>query len=234
MYSEAYFDGLEEVLGAEGMGMAATILGVMMIVYVLLFIVAILNYVFVSLSLYTVGKRRGLKLYGMAWVPFGQNWLLGCIADQYDRKAKGKDKKLGKFLLIGSIVAVSVAILVLVVTMVSSISMISAEMMGGIATGGIAALVISMIVILLVYIFLIVWLVFYYIALFKYFKSCSPRNAVWMLVLSIVIGSLFTSISMLCVRKKDGGFEALQQEEPAEEALEEPAEMPALNEPEEE
>ena len=57
-----------------------------------------------------------------------------------------------------------------------------------------------------------------------------------MLVLSIVIGGLFTSICMLCVRKKDGGFEELMQdaaeeapaEEPAEEAAEEvPAEEPA-------
>ncbi|MBR4078691.1 MAG: hypothetical protein IKK29_00625, partial [Christensenellaceae bacterium] len=63
MYSTDYFEGLEEVLGAEGMGMAASIMGIVLIAYFLFLIVGILNYVFISLALYTVGKRRGLKLY---------------------------------------------------------------------------------------------------------------------------------------------------------------------------
>ena len=227
MYSTDYFEGLEEVLGAEGMGMAASIMGIVLIAYFLFLIVGILNYVFISLALYTVGKRRGLKLYGMGWVPIGQHWLLGSIADQYDNKAKGKNMKLGKFLLIGSIIGFAVAIISLIVVAVGAIGLMSAEMMGAEGTGSIAALIVAMILLLLVYIFLIVWLVFYYIALFKFFKSCSPKNAVWMLVLSIIIGGLFTSICMLCVRKKDCGFEELKQEEPAQEepAQEEPAEQ---------
>jgi len=214
MYSSDYMSGLEEVLGAEGMSMATTMMAVLLIAYFLLMAVAILNYVFISLSLYTVGKRRGLRLYGMGWVPIGQQWLMGCIADQYDRKAKGKDMKLGRFLLIGYIVALVVAIAATVALVVGALGMLTAEIMGAASaepTGSLTALVISAIVLVLVYLFLIVWTVFYYIALYKFFKSCSPKNAAWMLILSIFSG-LGCAICMLCVRKKDGGFEALPQD----------------------
>ena len=216
MYSSDYFSGLEEVLGAEGMGIAMGMFVIVLIIYLLVAVVSILNYVFTSAALFSVGKRRGLKLYGMAWVPVGQLWLLGCIADQYDRKATGKDKKLGRFMLFGYIALVVAVIASLIAILVGAVGIGTSEMMGAAASsGGIAALIVGAVLLLLVWLFLIVWTVFYYIALFKFFRSCSPKNSVWMLVLSILIGALFTSICMLCVRKQDGGFEALQQEREA-------------------
>lgn len=65
----------------------------------LVFSFAVLVYVFYSLGLYTIAKRRGLRYYGLAWVPIADYWILGSIADQYHNAHTGKNLKLRKHLL---------------------------------------------------------------------------------------------------------------------------------------
>lgn len=36
-----------------------------------------------ALGLYRIAKRRGIHAPWLAWCPVGQDWLLGCISDQY-------------------------------------------------------------------------------------------------------------------------------------------------------
>ena len=53
--------------------------------------------------------------------------------------------------------------------------------------------------------------VFYYIALFKAYRSCAAGNAAWMLVLSIFFSTVAEAIIFFSIRKKDAGFIELQR-----------------------
>lgn len=50
------------------------------------------GYILIAVGLYTIAKRRGIRNPWLAWVPFGQSWMLGCVSDQYQHVAKGRRK----------------------------------------------------------------------------------------------------------------------------------------------
>lgn len=57
-------------------------------------------YIFLSLSLFTLAKRRGILHPGLAWVPVcGARWIMGSLADQYVYFAEGKVKYQRRLLL---------------------------------------------------------------------------------------------------------------------------------------
>ena len=43
--------------------------------------ICVVMYVFEALSLFTIAKRRGIPNYGLAWVPVGNMWIVGKLAD---------------------------------------------------------------------------------------------------------------------------------------------------------
>lgn len=167
---------------------------VLAIMLVIGFLVAIVTYVLSAVGMFTIGQRRGLRLYGLAWVPFGAEWLLGSIADQFDRKAKGKDLHLRLFLLIGKILGTICAIVVLILAIQALITVLTT----------------LMIFYVLMILFTVAFSVFYYIALYKVYRSCTPQNCVWMLVLSIFF-KIATPICLICIKNKDDGFLELQR-----------------------
>jgi len=89
-------DVMPEMVGAGAFG-------VFIIVYLLLMLFAgalsMVVYVLHSLSLYTIAGRRGIRHGWLAWIPMGNLWILGSIADQYQYVAKGKVKNRRKLLL---------------------------------------------------------------------------------------------------------------------------------------
>lgn len=181
-------------------------------------------YIFLSLSLFTLAKRRGILHPGLAWVPVcGARWIMGSLADQYVYFAEGKVKyqrrlllwlEVGMYVLLGLFFA----------------------LMGGMVAGAVidnGSQVAAMAVWMLLGYFLllaeaIVFAVFQYIALYRIYKSCDPKNTTLFLVLSILFNITMPFFLFAC-RKKDLGM-------PQPEAAEEP-EAPQLSqaqEPEEE
>lgn len=80
-------------------------LGIMVILFLAAAVLSVLQYLFGSLGAYTIAKRRGIHHPWLAWVPFGNYWILGCIADQYRYVVKGKTTNRRKILLILGIVS---------------------------------------------------------------------------------------------------------------------------------
>ena len=72
---------------------AEILTGVMGIAVGISSVISIVFYIFSSIGLYTIAKRRGIPGAGWAWVPLGNLWILGSIADQYDLVAKNAKKK---------------------------------------------------------------------------------------------------------------------------------------------
>lgn len=79
--------------------------GVVLAIYLLALVVAVVDYVLVSLSLYTLAKRRGIRAPGLAWVPIANYWLLGSLTNEIDAK-NGFSRKWNVTLLTLSLTAV--------------------------------------------------------------------------------------------------------------------------------
>ena len=187
----------------------ATAVG-MLLFYLIYFLViggvSIFAYVFQSVSMYSIAKRRGINRPWLSWVPLGNLWMLGCISDQYRYVAKGQVKNKRKSLLILGIVMCVLAVAVLAVEAIMVIGTLDMKYLSdseaaAMAVGAIIMLVLS----LALFAIAIAVTVIQYIALHDLYVSCDPNNGVLLLVLSILV-SLAMPICMFICRKKDGGM----------------------------
>lgn len=186
-----------------------------------LFLLPLALYVLNSLGLYTIAKRRGLGSPWLAWLPFGNAWMLGCISDQYRYSVK-KKKSCSRHVLLWLEVATAIATLIasaVSVTMfvdmfvelgldayadINSMDLVTLLTAFGELGGKISA------VMSVVYIISLVNSVFVYISTFNLYKAHNPDNAVLLLVLSIIFGFMRSVFVFFC-REEDRGM--LEQEE---------------------
>lgn len=77
--------------------------------------VAIAAYVLLALGLYAIAKRRGISKPWLAWIPFGQTWILGSISDQYRYVAMGEHKSKRKAMLTLEILSCILIVVVVVI-----------------------------------------------------------------------------------------------------------------------
>ena len=187
-------------------------------------------YIFTGLGLFTIAKRRGIHNPWLAWVPFGNMWLLGTLSDHYQSVAKGKVTRRRVVLLVTNIVMslVAAAVLVLCFVMIGRMLTIGLELFGSMdnfdAISGvdeermitaIAGPGVGMVLLALVLLpVAIVYLIFWCIALHDVYKSCEPDNATLYLVLSIFLPICVPIFLMVC-RKKDGGMPVRAPQQPA-------------------
>lgn len=180
-------------------------------------LVSLATYIFTALALYTIAKRRGIHNPWLAWIPFANAWLLGCIADQYRAVARGETKYRRRVLLITEILTCVLAILMLVLMFgmlfnLLAFSMdnwesldtmsdaVSQELFSAIAGPAVGALLLALVLLPVA----IVYAVFSYIALHDIYKSCDPGNATLYLVLSIFIGICQPIFLFICRNRDDG------------------------------
>lgn len=60
--------------------------------------IVLVLYAFKSAGLYVLAKRRSVALPLLAWFPIARDYLMGCLADQYQRRI-GEPKKSMRWLL---------------------------------------------------------------------------------------------------------------------------------------
>jgi len=195
-----------ELFGSE---IVSLVLTIFLVALAAGFLISIVSYVLSGISLYKIGKRRGIKAYGLAWVPFGRAWMLGSIADQFDRRMKGRDSHYRTGLLIGDLVLSAAMIASEIYFIGTFISfMENAAFTEIVDPSAFSEIITAMGLMLAVMVPLYVFIVFYYIALYKVYKSCSPKSSAGLLVLAILVsfGGLQESIPLFCLRDKDDGF----------------------------
>lgn len=203
---------------SPGIGGAFANVGGFMMVFLLLFYLAmfafwVATYVLYSLGIYTIAKRRGIHNPWLSWVPLGSEWILGSISDQYQYMAKGKVRNRRKVLL-----GLSISLFVMVFIMfVSAFAAIFGEATGTmegelIFGAGVAILLLCYLVILVVGIILTVYM---YMSLYDLYVSCDPSAAVLYLVLSIFVNVVQPFFVFGC-RKKDLGISFHRTAPPAE------------------
>ena len=81
-------------------GPVFAVVAVWLVVMLLCCVFAIVAYVFRSLSLYTIARRRGISNPWLSWLPVGCDWILGSISDQYKYLTQGKNQARRKVLMV--------------------------------------------------------------------------------------------------------------------------------------
>lgn len=184
-----------------GGGTFAAVFLLLSLFYVLYFGFAIACYILQSLGMYRIAKRRGLRLYGMAWVPVGNIWLLGSIADQYNRKVKGKNSHYGVWMLVLALVVFVFAWVGGILLSVTAIfTRHGAELSGSMFGVAVAA----MILLFLTAALAIVLAVQEYISYHKLYASSRPKQATLFTVLSVLFAVTIPFFVFACGNRDDG------------------------------
>ena len=213
--SDIFLQEFEELMGISLFSVVASEIPSMLI--------SLAIYIFTGWALYTIAKRRGIHNPWLAWVPFGNSWLIGCISDQYRSVSRGEVKNRRKVLLITEILSAVIGAVVVVLCFGTLFEMmqIGFENLDGMSDAAsmelmntlLGSFAIILLLCLPLMVVSIVYMVFYYIALHDIYKSCDPGNATLYLVLSIFIGICRLVFLFLC-RNKDDGMPQRQEPQP--------------------
>ena len=185
--------------------------------------IGIASYVLRAIGVYTIAKRRGIKRPWMAWVPVVDQYMLGCVSDQYQYVVKGKNKSKRNVLLWLNIGMVLLSLGVIVSYVVLAVNVAQAMMRGATENdlmqlamspaAGMLGMSLPMLILS------IVTAVFRYMALYDLYTSCTPMNNVMFLVLSIVF-NVTEPFFIFFSRNKDQGMPPRKTEATAEPVVE--------------
>ena len=186
-------------------------------------VLSIAAYVLTALALYTLAQRRGIKNPWLSWVPVVNCWIVGSLSDQYRYVVKGEVKNKRKILLILNIINAVLAIAMAVIAVVMVLGAVSSAM-GPFDEEQLGELLLSMAGILLLCLPIagisIAVAVIHYMAMYDIYTSCTPRNNVIFLVLSIIF-SITEPFFLFFTRNRDDGMPPRRQD-PVYEAPQEP------------
>lgn len=197
---------------------------IFLIVFLAVFAVVLLifvlpNYIMLSISYTSIGKRRGIKASWLAWIPVARYWVIGAIADNYDERNLGVKRRFRIVLLILALVS-----LLSVATLFAGIAALAPMVINAINGDGID--VFSSIMKFafaleygasgFTYSYMILC-VLYLICLYKIFESLSPKYCILFMALSLII-PLFMPICLLVIRKNGYSKEDDKKEELSEAA----------------
>ena len=178
-YDEFYeFEQIISGVGEEAFYLTLGIMGVVILVALGILLVC---YIFRSIGLYTIAKNRGIKNPWLAWIPIGDRWIAGSIADQYRYVAKGEVTNRRKIILGLSIASPIIGYIAtgIIDTMIMMSGDASGAVLGASGTLGLVNSILG-----------IASFVFWQIAMYDLYTSCNPEKNVLFLVLGIIFGFL--------------------------------------------
>ena len=190
-YDELPITGMDEEILATVM---AILMGVVGVVLLFAFVFWILS----SLSLQVIARRRGIRNAWLAWIPVGNEWILGSIADQYQHLIPGKITARRKLLVW---LNVGYAMLIIANGLVQGLTEAAAHTEEQLMLWSLASMLISVARLAVS----ITALVFCHMSNYDLYRSCDPKNAVTFLVLGIIFPITQPFFYLSC-RKKDLGM----------------------------
>ena len=195
-YYDYSYTGVDSTL--EGIG--GFLLVFVLLFYFLTFAFAIVTYVLHALGMYTIAKRRGIPNPWLSWIPVGDVWILGSIADQFQYVAKNRVRNRRKVLLGLTLGMWSMILLAVTGLVLAGIGSMTGDALAG---AGVAIMLLAYLAILVMAVILAV---FQYIAYYDLFSSCDPGSAVLYLILSIFLGVVLP-FCVFSSRNKDLGMQ---------------------------
>lgn len=170
-------------------------------IYLLLFGILIATYILQSLSLHTLARRRGIASPWLAWLPYGNYWIIGSLARDYD-KQNNIQRRWDKTLLTLSIVfSASYLIIYFAVifgTLITMLNMDAATMPEETAVAIVLVVFSAFIPIVIIATTL---QIITYICFFKIFESTVPEKALKYFLLSLLLPLAQPICIFLCRNK---------------------------------
>ena len=214
-------------LGAQGLSETQMLLlfaGIFLIMALITMALGIACYVLQSIGLHTLAKRRGIKRPWLAWIPFGDYWIIGSISDDvrlWNKSVLSYRRIVLTALMAGSMIfslVQSWPAFQMIWAMAGADTMDSGELAAELeyylariesyetGIGGLLSLAAS--------IASIVATVLYYMCLYDLFASCRPQQKVMFLVLGILINVTLPFFIFAC-RNHDEGMQNRKEQLPA-------------------
>ena len=190
-YNELPVTGMDEEVLARVMAILLGVLGVVLVFSLIFWIIS-------ALSLQSIARRRGIRNAWLAWVPIGNEWILGSIADQYQHLIQGKITARRKLLVW---LNVGYAMLIIANGLVQGLTEAAAHTEEQLMLWSLASMLISVARLAVS----ITALVFCHMSNYDLYRSCDPKNAVTFLVLGIIFPITQPFFYLSC-RKKDLGM----------------------------
>lgn len=195
------FDEFELLLEGMDEELLLLVAGIVGVVAFVIALVTLVGYVFQSIGLYTIAKRRGIQNPWLAWLPVGNYWIAGSIADQYQYVVNGQVKNRRKILLVLSLVGIAVSSLASTMATGSFVLTMGEVSMDQLASLGALGTILNLVTSALE----IATFVFWQIALYDLYTSCTPKYNVLFLVLGIFFG-ITVPFFIFAVRNKEEGM----------------------------
>lgn len=183
---------------------------VLCVISVIATVFALVMYIFESIGLYSVAKRRGLKHPFMAWIPYTNTYLFGKAAEQYETAVKGKSKNYKAILLCLSIILTAVTALFNVVIYALSNSIVYLAQDCAYNSDAIVLIISLILLYIAMLVVSVIYSVFYFIALHKIYRSFSTKSSTLLLIFSIIFPVIVPFV-IFASRKKDDGFIELNE-----------------------
>lgn len=203
------YDTYDNTFSSVGNGLDvffSVFMTVYLIALAVIFIVAVVNYVFKSLALYTLAKRMGKANPWLAWIPFARVYLQGELAETIPLKTKAIEKP-GLWLLIVPLALKVVMIglyVVLVLILGAGTALIGASgLSGGTGITMMFAVIIGVMYAVLAVVKTAVTKTFYAIVDFQIIGRFTSRN---MAIIHSVLGlfvPLYEAICLFIMRNKE-------------------------------
>ena len=173
------------------------------------FALVFVQYILQAVGLCTVARRRGIRHAWLSWLPIGNNWLLGCISDQYQYVVKGSNKRKRVALLVLSLLVTALGVWLTAgwIQLIREIAMRYQEVLLQAPMDLVLDAVGLMGLLLVLWCVSVAFLVVKLTALYQLYASCVPGDRVVYLLLSIFLDGC-TPILVFTCRRWDLGMPA--------------------------
>lgn len=177
--------------------------GLLAAVVMLALLIRLIFHVFRSVGLYRIAKRRGIRHAWLAWIPVGNAWIQGNIADQFQYVVKGHIRNRRHVLLWLTVASCALNIAASVLSVNVLIASLTRYLfnMGRVNQIHMAAFTAVTTVERIV---ALVCLVLHYLTIHDLYASCTKRHHVLYLVLSIVFKFLEPVFLFICRDMEEG------------------------------
>ena len=164
-------------------------------------VIGVLTYIAIGYGLFHMAGSLGFKHSWLAWVPFGQDYILGAVADESCKRRDGRTTDYRKKLLGLQIALVPLCVLLILMLIVYlaflitsgvkqksyTADIVSRPELAERATVSPALAIIPGILTIVVAVLLMIHIIFRFIALHKIYQLFAPESAALFLLLSIFI-----------------------------------------------
>ena len=178
--------------------MMVTVVMILLGILAVVLLFCLVFWIIKSISLHTIARRRGIRKAWLAWIPIGNYWILGSLADQYQHLIQAKVTSRRKILLWLSVVYFVVAVVGGVISGVTGALARTEEQMMVFSVVNLVPSLGGMVLGITV-------MVFFQMCNYDLYRSCNPKNATVFLVLGIIIPVCEPFFYLAC-RNKDLGM----------------------------